>query len=176
MRAKALIASGLVSLLLGCVHGGTSLHRLYHASDSSPDLPSKQVVLLEIPKELRLLSLDGKEDENFCTPSKNKHVFELLPGKHNIKIDFIPTGSDLHGRAIDLTWQAEPGHTYIIRHEMNVPWWSVWIDDMVKETYMLRFTGKVKAAWDGIETKAKKEGKSVDQVIQDLLLEWVEKE
>jgi hypothetical protein len=47
---------------------------------------------------------------------------------------------------------------------------------MVTETYMLRFTGEVKAAWDDIETKAKKEGKSVDQVIQDLLLEWVEKE
>jgi hypothetical protein len=144
--------------------------------DSGPDLPSNQVVLLEIPKGLRLLSLDGKEDGDFWTSSKNKRVFELLPGKHNIKIDYIPTGSDLHGRAIDLTWQAEPGHTYIVRYELKVPWWSFWIDDMVTETYMLRFTGEVKAAWDDIETKAKKEGKSVDQVIQDLLLEWVEKE
>jgi len=50
------------------------------------------------------------------------------------------------------------------------------MDDTVLEVYMLPLKGELRNVWEDIEEKAKNKGKRVDSIIQDLLLEWLEKE
>ncbi len=131
MKGKILIVSSVVFLLFGC--GGTTVHRLYDRLSVGPKLPNAQrkwykITSLEVPRELGIISLDGTKSDAFSTTST--HVFELLPGAHEIKVDYSQFLGDLHGHAIDLTWEAAPGHRYVIKYETKIPWWSAWVEDM----------------------------------------------